>query len=303
MPKEPPGDTPIPYTPPIHLIGGINFSTWPDLKWSRANAHYATLQARFAEWQASAPSSVEGILREDRETIDLFVRIPRGVPTQEWALTIGDALHNLRCALDAVAWGMAHYNEAEPKRPKRVAFPICTEESQWREAMKAWISDIDPEFQHRLSMVQPFNYAPAGTTTTLSVLHELDVQDKHRDFVTVRADLDQIRMDLAYELEEDVPADPHPRMELRDNARFADGEQLGTIYTGAPIKPFTKLELRPTMKAFLEHNGEQHEVATVLPLLFGETRRCLDVLMFGIAPEEPPGDSEWQPVDVQATSD
>lgn len=267
--------------PPLHLQGGINFSTWPDLKWSRANAHYATLQSRFAEWEASAPSSVEGILRDDRKAIDLFVRTKRGVPTHEWALTIGDALHNLRSALDAVAWGMAHYNEATPKRPRSITFPICTEESKWRDALKAWISDIEPEFQERLLAVQPFSFAPGAAVTPIQVLHELDVQDKHRDFVTVKSDVNQVRFDIHYEYEEHVDEDP--RVELRDAASFADGDQLGTIHTGAPIKPFMKLEIRPTSKVLIHHNGVQHEMTTLLPLLFGETRRCLDVLMYGLA--------------------
>ncbi|WP_423462943.1 hypothetical protein ACO229_23320 [Promicromonospora sp. MS192] len=295
--NEPKESAPGPYAPPIRLVGGVNFSTWPDLKWSRANTHYATLQARFAEWQASAPAMVEGILREDREAIDLVARIPRGIPTQEWALTIGDALHNLRSALDAVAWGMAHYNDTRPNRPKRVAFPISTEERQWQEALKAWISDIDPEFQHRLSVVQPFNYAPEGGITTLSVVHDLDVQDKHRDFVTVSADFEQVDLSFAIQYEEDV--DVNPRIELRNGVRFADGALLGTVYTEAPIKPFTKMELRPTMRVLLEHNGRQHEVGTALPQLFSETRRCLDILMFGLEPADPPGDSDWQTLDVQ----
>lgn len=29
-------------------------------------------------------------------------------------MDMGDAIHNLRSALDAVAWGMAHYKDAQP---------------------------------------------------------------------------------------------------------------------------------------------------------------------------------------------
>jgi hypothetical protein len=116
-------------TAPIHLVGGVNFSTWADLKWSRANTHIATLQAKFREWSASAPVSVEAVLREDRQGIDLIARVPRGIPKHEWSLGLGDALHNLRSAFDAVAWGMAHFDDAKPARPKRVAFPTARTKS------------------------------------------------------------------------------------------------------------------------------------------------------------------------------
>lgn len=53
----------------------------------------------------------------------------------------------LRSAFDAVAWGMAHFNNAEPTRPKSVYFPICTEEKQWKKALDDWVSEIPPELQ------------------------------------------------------------------------------------------------------------------------------------------------------------
>ena len=136
---EPPSAT------PIWLLGGVNFSTWADLKWSRANLHAAALESRIKEWHASSPVSVESVLRDDRLAIDLIARVPNGIPKYEWALGLGDALHNFRSAFDAVAWGMANFGDSEPSRPKSVSFPICEDEKRWREALKAWVGDIQPE--------------------------------------------------------------------------------------------------------------------------------------------------------------
>src|SRR5512133_3606761 len=44
-----------PFAEPVRLVGGVNFTTWPDLKWSRGNSHVAALQSKFGEWHASAP--------------------------------------------------------------------------------------------------------------------------------------------------------------------------------------------------------------------------------------------------------
>ncbi|HEY9308181.1 MAG TPA: hypothetical protein VIP82_10310, partial [Microbacterium sp.] len=189
MSSDPPaeGNQP-PYTQPIRLVGGVNFTTWPDLKWSRGNSHVSALQAKFGEWHASAPVSVDAVLSEDRQGIDLVARVPRGIPKHEWSLDLGDALHNLRSAFDAVAWGMATFKDASPTNPRKVTFPICEEEKQWNEAVKTWVSEIHPEFQERLRIMQPFTYA-AGGLSVLSMLHGLDIQDKHRDILTVSADL------------------------------------------------------------------------------------------------------------------
>lgn len=96
-------DSNSPSAGPIHLVGGINFTTWPDLKWSRGSSHVSLLQSKFGEWHASAPVSIDAVLREDRLGIDLVARVPKGIPKHEWSLDLGDALHNLRSAFDAVA--------------------------------------------------------------------------------------------------------------------------------------------------------------------------------------------------------
>lgn len=84
---------------PIHLVGGVNFTTWPDLKWSRGNSHVALLLSKFSEWHASARESVDAVLREDRLRIDLSARVPKGIPKHDWSLELGVALHNLRSEL------------------------------------------------------------------------------------------------------------------------------------------------------------------------------------------------------------
>lgn len=290
-----------PLAGPIRLVPGVNFTTWPDLKWSRGNSHVATLQSKFGEWHASAPVSVEAVLREDRQGIDLVARVPRGIPKHEWSLDLGDALHNLRSAFDAVAWGMAHFNNAQPTRPKRVAFPICSEEQQWNEAIRSWVGEIHPEFQERLRIMQPFTYAPNGPTV-LSVLHDLDIQDKHRDILTVSADMEEINLGGSFEYEEhDVQA--VPRVEMRSDVTFADGVVLGTIHAGAPIRMLGQMILRPGMKMQLTHVDATHDVMPMLQQFAVETRRHLDILLFGLASHEEAQATDWSPMEVGRSSE
>lgn len=283
-----------PFVEPIRLVGGINFTTWPDLKWSRGNSHFAVLQSKFGEWQASAPVSIDAVLREDRLGINLIARVPKGIPKHEWSLDLGDAFHNLRSAFDAMAWGMAHFNGTEPTRPKAVHFPICTEEKQWEKAHNDWVGDIHPEFQERLRLIQPFTCVPAGGVSVLPMLHDLDVQDKHRDILTVSADLHGIDLGGSFEYE-DHDAAALPRVDMRSDIKFGDGVVLGTIHAGAPIRMAAQMILRPAMKVQLTYRDTTYDVLPLLEQFVTETRRHLDILLFGLAA---PNGPEWSPMET-----
>ncbi|RNE67443.1 hypothetical protein [Cryobacterium tepidiphilum] len=283
----------------IHLVGGVNFSTWPDLKWARGNTHTKALEASFVEWSASAPVSVEGVLRDDRQGIDLVASVPRGIPKHEWALLLGDALHNFRSAFDALAWGMAHFNDAQPSKPKSIYFPICNDQKQWNDAVKSWVGELDPEFQHRLHVLQPFNYLPPGMLSLLRMLHDLDIQDKHKDFLTVSADMNGLSLDGAFFKYEDADVVATPRLEMRTDVKFGDGVVLGTLHAGANIETLGRMILRPVMQVQLTWEGQTFDVGSMLTQFVTETRRHLDILMHGLAPLDD-GEGEWLPLDVES---
>lgn len=262
------------------LVGGANFPTWPDLKWARAMSHFATFENRFNEWIASAPVIIDAVFRDDRQGFDLVARIPRGIPTQEWSLTLGDAIHNLRSAFDAVAWGMANFYESKPTKPRSVTFPICTKRSDWNDVR--WVRDIRPEFHERIEKLQPYNYVPEGQETALTLLHALDIQDKHRDFITVSADLDGVGIDLSYRYEDGVPENVLPRIEMMEGVAFRDGAHLATIHAGATIKDLGTMQFRPMIKVRVEHEGVIRDLSYVLDTLKIECRRLLDMLAAGI---------------------
>lgn len=286
--------------PQIHLVGGVNFSTWPDLKWARGNTHAKALEASFIEWSASAPVSVEGVLRDDRQGIDLVARVPRGLPKHEWALLLGDALHNFRSAFDALAWGMAHFNDAQPTKTKSVYFPVCNDRKQWKDAMKAWVGELDSEFQHRLHTMQPFNYVPPGMPSVLRMLHDLDIQDKHKDFLTVSADMNELSLDGTFFKYEDADVATVPHLEMEPNAKFGDGVVLGTLHAGATIETVGQMFLRPAMQIQLTWEGETYDVGSMLTQFITETRRYLDILMHGLAPLDD-GERQWLPMEVSAS--
>lgn len=298
MTQDPPAEySQAPFVEPLRLVGGINFTTWADLKWSRGNSHVALLQAKFGEWHASAPVSIDTVLREDRLGIDFVARAPKGIPKQEWSLDLGDALHNLRSAFDAVAWGMANFNDAKPTRPKSVYFPICIEEKQWKKALNDWVSEINPEFQERLRIMQPFTYMQSGGISLLSMLHDLDIQDKHRDILTVSADIHEINLGGSFEYEED-DNQAVPRIEMTSDVAFSDGVVIGTLHAGAPLRSIGQMILRPTVKVQLTYRDAVYDVMPMLQEFVTETRRCLDILFLGLARPDESAEVGWEPIEV-----
>ena len=133
--------------------------------------------------------------------------------------------------------------------------------------------------------MQPFTYAPTGAPSVLTILHDLDIQDKHREMLTVTADLQGVNIAGSFEYE-DPDTSAAPSVDMRTDIKFADGVVLGTINAGARIRLVGQMILRPAMKVQLAHGGSVYDVVPMLQQLATETRRHLDILLFGLAPQE-----------------
>lgn len=254
------------------------------------------MQASLVEWNMSAPVSVDTRLRDDRRAIDIVAHVERGVPKHEWALDLGDAIHNLRSAFDAVAWGMAHFDGAQPKNPKAVTFPICRDRNSWNRAKEAWIGDLPATLQARLELVQPFNLDDSQVPL-LSLIHDLDIRDKHRDILEVRADVRGLDVSSTFEYEHVEEAKTAQlRLVMNPDARLVDQAVLGTFEAGAPIRAVTSMYLRPEISVLVNYGGTSHDVLQLLPALVSGARGLLDGLLSGF--DRVNDDGTWEPVEV-----
>jgi hypothetical protein len=102
----------------------------------------------------------------------------------EWGLIAGDAIHNLRCALDHLAWQLAmrYFNGVEPKDPRvirNIQFPIVTDKTKWPgHPHGKYVTAADLA---NLEKVQPFYIPPiAGARHFLEGVAEFSNADKHR---------------------------------------------------------------------------------------------------------------------------
>jgi hypothetical protein len=97
-----------------------------------------------------------------------------------WSLIIGDAIHNLRGALDHLTWQLAirHSNGVEPKDGNSIQFPFETNRTKWPRKF------LDAADAAKLEDLQPFNNDAVTTAMRLphplTMLQTLSNGDKHR---------------------------------------------------------------------------------------------------------------------------
>lgn len=107
--------------------------TWitnPDAAWSaklhRANTHLGTLNKLVDEFEASEPYSLSPEPGDKPDEVAYRLRIMQQTPA-EISTVVGDVLHNLRSALDSVAYELAVQSKGElTEREEQVTFfPWC----------------------------------------------------------------------------------------------------------------------------------------------------------------------------------
>jgi hypothetical protein len=104
---------------------------------------------------------------------------------------VGDAAHNLRCALDHLAWQLAlkHFDPVEPSDEwtiKKIKFPVVLDINDWNSG-KYWKNFMDADDAAKLKDFQPFNLSASQRANgdyhpfeLLGGFRGIDNVDKHR---------------------------------------------------------------------------------------------------------------------------
>jgi hypothetical protein len=88
--------------------------------------------------------------------------------------TAGDAIHNLRSALDHLAWNLAHWEGTIPGI--RCGFPIGKELVNYESIKSRMVAGMSPEAKQAIDNLRPYK----GGNEPLWMIHHLDIIDKHR---------------------------------------------------------------------------------------------------------------------------
>ena len=106
-------------------------------------------------------------------------RQPKPIPP-EWSAIIGDAVHNLRTALDLIVSDVHRITGGNPKDTPHVHYPFCREKNALADMIRSRrLSGIGRDYLDLIHETAPFK----GGNEGLRAIHDLDLRDKHQALI------------------------------------------------------------------------------------------------------------------------
>lgn len=147
-------------------------------KVERADQHFREIAQGMLEWSSDQPYRLVQSM-SDGGTRHLFrLQLTKPIPV-DWAVLLGEALHDLRSALEqSVYWLIVDWSK---KPPRRSGFPVFRTRPAFQSQGAGLIKGIGPGPAAFIEWLQPYpqrsNRAP---TVAVRTAHDLWNQDKHR---------------------------------------------------------------------------------------------------------------------------
>lgn len=152
------------------------------LKVERAKKHIADLERELHAFFDRNPYKIGEMLRPEISHYRLYIESIEPMP-DIFALLLGDAIHNLRTALDHLAWQLVQAGGGTPD--KDTYFPIYIDPNGSRKYTsaigKGEMNKMPLGAQKALEAMQPYKTGD----NTLWQIHQLDIVDKHHLVVPV----------------------------------------------------------------------------------------------------------------------
>lgn len=210
----------------------------------RADQHRQDIDAALEWWRNQNPDPWTGYSNPEKTEHRFHLTFNVQPDLIRWGLMFGDAVHNLRAALDNVVWLVAarDMNPAEPKRFTQ--FPIFLEkdvffgEAKGKPPGLTQIDSVkDPGVRAIIERVQPWQREDRPDFDHLWWVHEFDRIDKHRVITPVLLVPRDITTDLAIEYASPNEArNALPPLFRVRNEPLEDGAEFLVVYTPTPPK-------------------------------------------------------------------
>lgn len=127
------------------------------------------------------PYHVEGGFFDDPTKYEFRGYQDRPVPLR-FSILAGEIIHQLRSCFDHLIGELAAANGQPPIRNHE--FPICTDREKFRKAIQQKVKGISRSALRRIVKAQPYRQATPDTTT-INLIHQWDIIDKHRLLLVV----------------------------------------------------------------------------------------------------------------------
>lgn len=156
----------------------------PRLKIERAKRHISELDTAIARFNKRHPYRI--VVEQDADpAYHLFIlRIKENIP-DTFALILGDAVHNLRSALDLLTCDLISIHAGEAAIGERETFPFSKGNDVDLKSVfkKGLINKISPEALDFIGSLK--TYKRGNGNPALWGLHDLDIHDKHKLLIPV----------------------------------------------------------------------------------------------------------------------
>lgn len=241
------------------------------MKWVRGLAHLNDLQDRMLLWDSAGHVWADLTLDDTRKHVESVLRVDVPPPLSEMSLLLGDAVHNMRSALDGLAWELCNLEGKSPAHPRQVYFPAAMNEAEWKSAARN-LASMPATYLERIRQVQPFLAAPPQTAL-LAVLAAMSNQDKHRGMIAATATANTFAIELSIEQDDLGQATPEGAIDgfdvkpLSDDARLLrDGNPYLSLHTSARIT-LTRSRVPVQLAYTVDVDGVDHDLGQVMNAL------------------------------------
>ena len=249
-------------------------SAWA--KFHRAEEHINTFEAEAAAWLNLKPYRVTIEHNVDFSCYWATIQTIHIPNLERWSLVIGDAVHNLRCALDHLVYAIAIFRTQmnPPPRKKKWFFPIRYDVASFQSALTDHkIAKLGTAVCKEIERFQPYNRRHDTLPPLLGILRIFDDSDKHRLLQIVMVQNWGNGWDWAWTPSDLMPLMKHYRSEV------VDGTKISELVFPSPSQdadPKFAANLVISVPPFVLGVKKPPEIAEVLPELAGEVRLIIE---------------------------
>lgn len=240
------------------------------LKLTRAKEHVDDLTRELLAFEERNP--YEGVAEVSDDGLEWWMRaVVREEPNPYWSTVIGDAVHNMRSALDYLTCELVIKNGGTVTTSTQ--FPIYDRKDKFAKGTGRRLAGMDSRAVTLIETLQPY-YKPVPSEHPLSVLAYLSNGDKHRALQLGAWMTDNIRLNV-----EAVGAPAYTEVVEAHRGPIADGAVIARFRVaraGMPPPSAVKVNVELTTYLLIEGRWRARRLEGILNFIQGDVVKRLE---------------------------
>jgi hypothetical protein len=149
-------------------------------KLGRADEHAQTIKSHLKRWRDSNPYLITREHNAEFTRYSLVAHIAAQPPLVQWSLIVGDAIHNLRSALDHLVYALAIFESHQNPPPchSSLQFTICVSDDEFIKTKR--LGRLSDPVRAAIKGFQPYIRKHPDLPPLLSILNKFENADKHK---------------------------------------------------------------------------------------------------------------------------